>query len=179
MFFSDILFYPHTSPPPTITVLSWSCRGYNCVRYYKPWLFCWCQVMGEGIATEGWSKCCYCLGMFFIDKFTSYFHLTHILFHLLLHIINSFTPSNRAHTQYASQAGNKADLEARRKVDFNEANAYAEENGILHMETSAKNSNNVRSLFVEIAKELPKATQQPDREAFPIMPQKQESRNCC
>lgn len=77
------------------------------------------------------------------------------------------------------QAGNKADLEARRKVDFNEANAYAEENGILHMETSAKNSNNVRSLFVEIAKSLPKATQQPEREAFPIMPQKQESRNCC
>lgn len=77
------------------------------------------------------------------------------------------------------QAGNKADLEGRRKVDFNEANAYAEENGILHMETSAKNSNNVRDLFVEIAKTLPKATQQPDREAFPIMPQKQESRNCC
>ena len=118
--------------------------------------------------------------MYFIDKFLQVIiRLTHILFHLLLNIINSFTPSNRAHTQYASQAGNKADLEARRKVDFNEANAYAEENGILHMETSAKNSNNVRSLFVEIAKELPKATQQPDREAFPIMPQKQESRNCC
>ena len=77
------------------------------------------------------------------------------------------------------QAGNKADLEGRRKVDFNEANEYAEENGILHMETSAKNSNNVRDLFVEIAKQLPKATQQPDREAFPIMPQKPESRNCC
>ena len=28
--------------------------------------------------------------------------LTHILCHLLLNIINSFTPSNRAHTQYAS-----------------------------------------------------------------------------
>ncbi|EJK46965.1 hypothetical protein THAOC_34347 [Thalassiosira oceanica] len=77
------------------------------------------------------------------------------------------------------QAGNKADLEARRKVDFNEANDYAEENGILHMETSAKNANNVKSLFVEIAKKLPKAQQQPDREAFPILPQKQESRSCC
>ena len=77
------------------------------------------------------------------------------------------------------QAGNKADLESRRKVDFNEANAYAEENGILHMETSAKNSNNVRALFVEIAKSLPKTIQQPEREALPIMPQKQESRNCC
>ena len=78
-----------------------------------------------------------------------------------------------------SQAGNKADLEARRKVDFDEANAYAEENGLLHMETSAKNANNVRALFVEIAKSLPKAMQQPDREAFPIVPQKQESRSCC
>mmetsp|Transcript_16898 Transcript_16898/g.21858 ORF Transcript_16898/g.21858 Transcript_16898/m.21858 type:complete len:197 (+) Transcript_16898:100-690(+) len=78
-----------------------------------------------------------------------------------------------------AMAGNKADLESRRKVDFNEANEYAEENGILHMETSAKNSNNVKDLFVEIAKSLPKATQQPDREAFPIMPQKPESRNCC
>jgi len=78
-----------------------------------------------------------------------------------------------------AMAGNKADLESRRKVDFNEANAYAEENGILHMETSAKNSNNVRALFVEIAKSLPKTVQQPEREAFPIMPQKQESRNCC
>ena len=85
-------------------------------------------------------------------------------------------------TQYQyflSQAGNKADLEGRRKVSFEEANLYAEENGILHMETSAKNANNVKSLFVEIAKTLPKTVQPPDREAFPIMPQKQEPRNCC
>ncbi|KAL7448334.1 hypothetical protein ACHAWC_000541 [Mediolabrus comicus] len=79
-----------------------------------------------------------------------------------------------------AMAGNKADLEARRKVDFAEANEYAEENGILHMETSAKNANNVKALFVEIANRLPKATQQPDREAFPIgMQQKNETRNCC
>merc|ERR1712177_191054 len=32
-------------------------------------------------------------------------------------------------------AGNKADLESRRKVEFEEANTYAEENGILHLET--------------------------------------------
>jgi Ras-related protein Rab-5C len=76
-------------------------------------------------------------------------------------------------------AGNKADLEARRKIEFEEANAYATENGILHMETSAKNANNVKALFVEIAKKLPKAAPQPEREAFPIMPQQQEQRNCC
>jgi Ras-related protein Rab-5C len=76
-------------------------------------------------------------------------------------------------------AGNKADLESRRKVEFEEANAYAEENGILHLETSAKNANNVKALFVEIAKKLPKTPPQPEREAFPIMPQQQEKSNCC
>ena len=77
------------------------------------------------------------------------------------------------------QAGNKADLDSRRKVEFEEANAYAEENGILHMETSAKNANNVKALFVEIAKTLPKDPQQPEREAFPITPPREEARNCC
>mmetsp|Transcript_58072 Transcript_58072/g.67800 ORF Transcript_58072/g.67800 Transcript_58072/m.67800 type:complete len:194 (-) Transcript_58072:453-1034(-) len=76
-------------------------------------------------------------------------------------------------------AGNKADLDSRRKVEFEEANAYAEENGILHLETSAKNSNNVKSLFVEIAQKLPKNPPQPEREAFPLMAPKQEKRACC
>eukprot|EP00526_Cylindrotheca_closterium_P023960 CAMPEP_0113602268 /NCGR_PEP_ID=MMETSP0017_2-20120614/665_1 /TAXON_ID=2856 /ORGANISM="Cylindrotheca closterium" /LENGTH=193 /DNA_ID=CAMNT_0000510603 /DNA_START=71 /DNA_END=652 /DNA_ORIENTATION=+ /assembly_acc=CAM_ASM_000147 len=76
-------------------------------------------------------------------------------------------------------AGNKADLESRRKVDFEEANAYAEENGILHLETSAKNANNVKALFVEIAKKLPKNPPQPEREAFPIAAPQQTTNNCC
>jgi len=78
-------------------------------------------------------------------------------------------------------AGNKADLESRRKVAFEEANSYAEENGILHLETSAKNANNVKALFVEIAKKLPKTQQQPEREAFPLAnnTSENESRNCC
>lgn len=76
-------------------------------------------------------------------------------------------------------AGNKADLDSRRKVEFEEANAYAEENGILHLETSAKNANNVKSLFVEIAKKLPKNPPQQEREAFPLMPAQEQSRSCC
>jgi GTPase SAR1 family protein len=76
-------------------------------------------------------------------------------------------------------AGNKADLESRRKVEFEEANAYAEENGILHLETSAKNANNVKALFVEIAKKLPKNPPQPEREAFPIIAPQPDNRSCC
>mmetsp|Transcript_14460 Transcript_14460/g.28934 ORF Transcript_14460/g.28934 Transcript_14460/m.28934 type:complete len:194 (+) Transcript_14460:150-731(+) len=76
-------------------------------------------------------------------------------------------------------AGNKADLESRRKVEFEEANSYAEENGIFHIETSAKNANNVKELFVEIAKKLPKNPPVPEREAFPILPPQQEKSNCC
>lgn len=76
-------------------------------------------------------------------------------------------------------AGNKADLEARRKIPIEEAEAYAEQNGILHLVTSAKEGTNVKNLFVEIANKLPKTPQQPEREAFPIMPQRDEPRNCC
>lgn len=76
-------------------------------------------------------------------------------------------------------AGNKADLESRRKVEFEEANSYAEENGILHLETSAKNANNVKALFVEIAKKLPKNPPQPEREAFPLAAPQNDARNCC
>ena len=78
-------------------------------------------------------------------------------------------------------AGNKADLEQRRQVQFEEANAYAQQEGLLHLETSAKNSNNVKALFVEIAKKLPKNTVQPEREAFPIMANTANSddRACC
>lgn len=76
-------------------------------------------------------------------------------------------------------AGNKADLESRRKVQFEEAADYAAEEGILHLETSAKNANNVKPLFVEIANKLPKNPPQPDREVFPIMAPKEEKKSCC
>jgi len=77
-------------------------------------------------------------------------------------------------------AGNKADLESRHKVEFEEANAYAKANGIMHLETSAKNGTNVKALFVEIANKLPKNPPQPEREAFPLMPQTETSaKSCC
>jgi Ras-related protein Rab-5C len=49
-------------------------------------------------------------------------------------------------------AGNKADMEAKRKVQTEEAQQYAKENEIIYMETSAKTSLNVKNLFVEIGK---------------------------
>jgi len=53
-------------------------------------------------------------------------------------------------------AGNKSDLGQKRQVEYDEANAYAEENGLLFMETSAKNANNVNEIFLAIARKLPR-----------------------
>jgi len=53
-------------------------------------------------------------------------------------------------------AGNKVDLASKRKIEIEDAQAYADENGILFMETSAKTAANVNELFVAIAKKLPK-----------------------
>lgn len=42
------------------------------------------------------------------------------------------------------------------KVSFEEAKAYADECGLLFMETSAKTAANVMDIFTSIAKKLPK-----------------------
>ena len=57
-------------------------------------------------------------------------------------------------------AGNKCDLESHRMVKYEEAHAYADENGLLFLETSAKNELNVNEIFFEIAKKLPKLQNQ-------------------
>ncbi|KPJ13257.1 Ras-related protein Rab-5B [Papilio machaon] len=54
-------------------------------------------------------------------------------------------------------AGNKSDLAAKRMVEFDEAQAYADENGLLFMETSAKTAMNVNDIFLAIANKLPKS----------------------
>lgn len=53
-------------------------------------------------------------------------------------------------------AGNKADLANKRMVDYEEAKQYADENGLLFMETSAKTAVNVNDIFLAIGKKLPK-----------------------
>merc|ERR1712216_678125 len=57
-------------------------------------------------------------------------------------------------------AGNKSDLASKRKVEPEEAESYASDNGIFFMETSAKTATNVNELFVAIARKLPKNTPQ-------------------
>lgn len=47
-------------------------------------------------------------------------------------------------------AGNKQDLGNKRMVDTEEAQAYAEEHGLLFMETSAKTAVNVNQIFMAI-----------------------------
>jgi len=57
-------------------------------------------------------------------------------------------------------AGNKADLAQKRQIEIQDAQTYAEENGLIFMETSAKTAMNVNDIFMAIAKKLPKNPEQ-------------------
>jgi len=54
-------------------------------------------------------------------------------------------------------AGNKADLSSNREVTEEDARAYASEQGLLFLETSAKSNYNVTELFEAVAKKLPRS----------------------
>ncbi|RNA35558.1 ras-related Rab-5A [Brachionus plicatilis] len=56
--------------------------------------------------------------------------------------------------------GNKVDLASKRAVEFNEAKLYAEQNGLIFMETSAKTAVNVVEIFTAIATRLPRNDKQ-------------------
>ena len=75
--------------------------------------------------------------------------------------------------------GNKTDLpQSLRMVEMEDARAYSEENDIMHLETSAKNANNVKELFFEIARKLPRdKVQEKEKGGFTINPPKQKKLN--
>lgn len=50
--------------------------------------------------------------------------------------------------------GNKADLEAQRDVSYEEAKQFADENGLIFLEASAKTGENVEEAFLETAKKI-------------------------
>jgi len=77
-------------------------------------------------------------------------------------------------------AGNKSDLANKRKVSQDEASRYAQENGCLFFETSAKTGENVTAIFQAIAKKLPKSVQAQPNESIHIISQDEvEKSKCC
>jgi len=59
--------------------------------------------------------------------------------------------------------GNKVDMENQRKVTTEEAQSYANTNGLFYTETSAKAAIGVSELFMRIAKQLPKVQKEKKR----------------
>lgn len=80
-------------------------------------------------------------------------------------------------------AGNKLDVDGR-VVEKEEAASFADENGIIYMETSAKTAQNVRELFLAVARKLPRnesVQEGAGSGAVPLVAQKGEGATgtCC
>jgi len=77
-------------------------------------------------------------------------------------------------------AGNKCDLTTKRAVQTEEARQYAQDNGCLFFETSAKTGENVNNIFQNIARKLPKNVQVQSTDNIQIISQDEvEKKSCC
>mmetsp|Transcript_10400 Transcript_10400/g.14338 ORF Transcript_10400/g.14338 Transcript_10400/m.14338 type:complete len:122 (-) Transcript_10400:269-634(-) len=78
-------------------------------------------------------------------------------------------------------AGNKVDLAGSREIDSGDVKSYAQENGIMFMETSAKTNYNINELFEQIAYKLPKKQTPQKRPGILVDPVdlQPERKSCC
>eukprot|EP00456_Euglypha_rotunda_P088876 TRINITY_DN9144_c0_g1_i13.p1 TRINITY_DN9144_c0_g1~~TRINITY_DN9144_c0_g1_i13.p1 ORF type:complete len:122 (-),score=22.09 TRINITY_DN9144_c0_g1_i13:110-475(-) len=77
-------------------------------------------------------------------------------------------------------AGNKMDLESKREVPKEEAKAYAQENGCIFYETSAKTGENINHIFNAIAQKLPKNVSPQQTDPIQIISgEEQDKKGCC
>lgn len=76
-------------------------------------------------------------------------------------------------------AGNKSDMVKKRKVDREVAEEYAKEKDLVYMDTSAKTAKNVKELFEEIARRLPKTQPAAANDAFTVMAEPEEKGKGC
>lgn len=77
--------------------------------------------------------------------------------------------------------GNKIDLKDNRQVQSDEAKTYADENGLLCFESSAKSDVNISEIFKEIANKIPKPTQKSSDTVnfIDMIEEKEPSKGCC
>mmetsp|Transcript_15262 Transcript_15262/g.23110 ORF Transcript_15262/g.23110 Transcript_15262/m.23110 type:complete len:199 (-) Transcript_15262:113-709(-) len=76
-------------------------------------------------------------------------------------------------------AGNKLDLSTQRKIESKEAKSFADENGCIFFETSAKTGVNVQEIFVAIAQKLPKYVQPAQNETITILSNEEKTNSGC
>ncbi|CAF5130165.1 unnamed protein product, partial [Rotaria sp. Silwood1] len=79
-------------------------------------------------------------------------------------------------------AGNKSDLtiENKRQVDIREGAEYADENGLIFMETSAKRGENVTEIFMNVARQVAiKQSSNTLSKSFGIIPSPKSNISCC
>ena len=76
--------------------------------------------------------------------------------------------------------GNKIDLNEKREVGFNEGQCYAEDNGLLFIEVSAKSGQNIYELFASIVRMATDSNKNEPIQQVPLShTENSNNNNCC